>query len=136
MVVISMMPTKLATLGLLKIKIFWNESYDAITCVHDVTSKILSRDSNYIVDGIMWLKFENVIITAILWRFDQKNNFFEECFWFKFNNLGLALDMALKFYTTVGKGLKLRYEWIIIKVKLPDLSPPTWRRWTFYLRNP
>ena len=49
MVVILMMPTKLATLGLLKI----NESYDAITCVHDVTSKILLRDSNYIVDVVM-----------------------------------------------------------------------------------
>ena len=26
----------------------------------------------------------------------------------KFNNLGLALDMALKFYTSVTKGLKLK----------------------------
>ena len=30
----------------------------------------------------------------------------EECSWFKYNNLGLAIDMALKFYTSVGKGLK------------------------------
>ena len=27
---------------------------------------------------------------------------------FKWNNLGLALDMALKFYTNVGKGFKIK----------------------------
>ena len=30
----------------------------------------------------------------------------EECSWFKYNNLGLAIDMTLKFYTSVAKGLK------------------------------
>ena len=30
--------------------------------------------------------------------------FFEGCSWFKFNNLGLALGMALKFYTKVARG--------------------------------
>ena len=38
----------------------------------------------------------------------RKTNFFEGCSWFKFNNLGLALGMALKFYTSVTKGLKLK----------------------------
>ena len=28
--------------------------------------------------------------------------------WFKFNNLGLALGVNLKFYTSVAKGLKLK----------------------------
>ena len=28
--------------------------------------------------------------------------------WFKFINLGLTLDMPLKFYTSVAKGLKLK----------------------------
>ena len=32
---------------------------------------------------------------------------FEGCFWFKFNNLELALGMAWKFYTSVAKDLKL-----------------------------
>ena len=27
--------------------------------------------------------------------------------WFKFNNLGMALGMSLKFYANVAKGLKL-----------------------------
>ena len=38
----------------------------------------------------------------------RRNNFFEGCCWFKFNNLGLALGMALTFYTSMAKGLKLK----------------------------
>ena len=34
--------------------------------------------------------------------------FFEGCSWFKYNNFGLALGMALTFYTNVAKGLKLK----------------------------
>ena len=49
-----------------------------------------------------------VTITSILLGFDQKNQFFEECSWFKFNNLGLAQIMALKFLINVAKGLKLK----------------------------
>ena len=73
MVTISMMSAKMATPGLLKIKVFWNIGYDVIIYVHDVTNKILSRDSNYIVDVVMWPKFGNssismreVITTSIL----------------------------------------------------------------------
>ena len=36
----------------------------------------------------------------------RKNNFFEGWSWLKFNNLELALGMALKFCTRVAKGLK------------------------------
>ena len=73
MVTILMMSAKMATLGLLKTKVFWNKGYDVIISVHDVTNKILLRDSNYIVDVVMWPKFGNsstsmreVIITSIL----------------------------------------------------------------------
>ena len=38
----------------------------------------------------------------------RKATFFEGWSWFKFNNLGLALGMTLKFYTSVTKGLKLK----------------------------
>ena len=72
-----MMSAKMATPGLLKITVFWNKGYDVIIPVDDVTSKILSRDSNYIVDVFMWPKFGNssismrkVITTLILKRFD------------------------------------------------------------------
>ena len=59
MVTILMMSTEMAMLGLLKIKLFWNKGYDVISYVHDVINKILSRDSNYIVDLVMWPKFGN-----------------------------------------------------------------------------
>ena len=59
-----------------------------------------------------------VIITSILEGFDQKKQFFEGCFWFKFNNLGLALGMALKFNTNVAERLKLKVRnfWELITI--------------------
>ena len=73
MVAILMMSAILANLGLLKIKIFWNKDYDVVISVHDFTSKIVSRDSNYVVDMVMWPKFGNssismkeVTLTSIL----------------------------------------------------------------------
>ena len=82
MVAIYMLSAKLTTLDLLKIKVLWNKYYIIIFYVHDVTNKILWGDSNYIVDMVKWPKFVNfsisireVIITAILDRFDQKNIF-------------------------------------------------------------
>ena len=59
MVTILMMLAKMVTPGLLKITVFWNKGYDVIISVHDVNNKILSRDSNYIVDGAMWPKLGN-----------------------------------------------------------------------------
>ena len=53
MVSILMMSAKLATPGLLKVKVFWNKGYDVIISVHDVKNIILSLDSNHIVDIIM-----------------------------------------------------------------------------------
>ena len=57
MVANLMMSAKLATLGLLKIKTFWNKGCDIIISVYDVTNIILSRDANYIVDVVVWPKF-------------------------------------------------------------------------------
>ena len=69
-----MISTKLAALGVLK---FWKNGYDVIVSVHDVTNRILSLDSNYIVDVVLWPKFGNssisvteVLITSILQEFD------------------------------------------------------------------
>ena len=53
MVAILIMLAKLAILGLLKINVFLNKGYDVIISVHDITNKILSCDSNSIVDMIM-----------------------------------------------------------------------------------
>ena len=52
MVTIWMMSAKMATPGLFKIKVFGKNGYDVILFVSDVTNKILSRDSNYIVDVV------------------------------------------------------------------------------------
>ena len=53
MVTILMMSAKLASPGLLKLKIFQNKGYDVIVLDYVVTNKMLSRDSNYIVDVVM-----------------------------------------------------------------------------------
>ena len=87
MVTILMISAKMAALGLLKINVFWNKGYDVIIYAHAVINKILSRDSNYIVDVVMWPKFGNsspsmrdVIITSILYKdLTRKTTFFEGC---------------------------------------------------------
>ena len=63
--------------------------------VYDITNKILSCDSDYIVDVIMRPKFgywhfcmSEVIITSILQGFGQKNHYFEEWSCFKLLILG------------------------------------------------
>ena len=73
MVTILMMSAKLASPGLLKIKIFQNKGYEIIIPHRDATNKILSCDSNYILEVFMWPKFgkssismREVIITSIL----------------------------------------------------------------------
>ena len=73
MVTILMMSAKLASPGLLKIKIFLNNGYDITIPNYDVTNKILSRESKCIVDAVMWPKFgdcsismKEVIINSIL----------------------------------------------------------------------
>ena len=58
-----MMPEQLITLGLLKIKVFWNKSYDVIISVHDVTKRILLPESNYIANVVMLPKFDNSSIS-------------------------------------------------------------------------
>ena len=67
------MSLKMAVVGLFKIKIFWNKASDVIISVRDFAKKMLSRDSNYIVDVVMWPKFGNcsifmreVIINSLL----------------------------------------------------------------------
>ena len=67
-----MMAAKTAAPALPKIKVFWNKGYYVLYSAYDFTKKILSDDSNYIMDVVMWPKFGNssicireVIITSI-----------------------------------------------------------------------
>ena len=122
MVAVLMMSAKLATLSLFKIKVIWNIGYDVSTSAHEVTNKILSHSSNYIVEMVMWPKFCNsfsiymreVIITSILQGFVAV--FFERYSWLKFNNLGLVLCTVLRLYTSIAKGLKLKVREFLGKV--------------------
>ena len=66
----------------------------------------------------MWSCDQSLVTRAFPWKklwlpqfyinFTRKSNFFEGCSWFKFNNIGEALGVALNFYTSVTKGLKLK----------------------------
>ena len=53
MLTVLMMSAKITTPDHLKIRVFRNNGYDVIIFVHDVAIKILSRDSNYIIDVVM-----------------------------------------------------------------------------------
>ena len=53
MVIILMVSTKIATLGLLKIKVFKNTGYYIIISVYDVINKNILRNSNSNVDVAM-----------------------------------------------------------------------------------
>ena len=57
------MAIKLATLALLKTKMFWNRGHDVIIFVHGITNKTSSQDSIYIADVLMWPKFGNSCIS-------------------------------------------------------------------------
>ena len=70
---ILMMLRKMPRLGLLKMRLFWNNCYDVIISVYDIINKILLNASNYILGVVMWPKFGSssismteVIITSIL----------------------------------------------------------------------
>ena len=55
MIAILMSSAKFTTSDLLKIDcIFSNKGYDVMISVWDIINKILSHESNYIVDMVMW----------------------------------------------------------------------------------
>ena len=108
-----MMSTKLATLGIPKITVFWIKCYDVITSIHDVTKKIISWLKLYCrcshVTKVWYLqhfckkRYHNLNFIRI---WPEKPIILRGCSRLKFNNLGLALGMALKFTHVWQKGLK------------------------------
>ena len=78
--------------------------------LYDITNKILSRNSDYIIEVVMWPNFGNssismreVIETSIYKDLTRKTNFLRGAF-------GWSSIMALKFYTSVEKRLKLKFK--------------------------
>ena len=68
-----MISAELGTPDLLKLKVFWNKNYDLKTSVYDVSNKVLTCESNYIVDVV----FMRIYYNFNFIRFDLKNI----CFW-------------------------------------------------------
>ena len=62
---ILMMSAQLSTLGLLKIRVFWNEGSDMIISAYDFYQQNLLLDSNYIVDVV---HYQNLKTLAFLWE--------------------------------------------------------------------
>ena len=60
---ILMMSAKLATLGLLKIKVFRSKGYDVVIFHHEVTNKILSCDKFMLQ---MWSCYQSLVTLAFL----------------------------------------------------------------------
>ena len=62
--------------------------------------------------------------------------FYEGWSWFKFNNLRMALDMALKFYSCVEKRLKLKVQSVEETRRFPPPHLPSWivlkAHWNFF----
>ena len=57
------MSAKLVTLHLLKIEVSWNNGYAVKISACHVTNKVLSPDSNYIVDVVKWPTFGNFSVS-------------------------------------------------------------------------
>ena len=96
LVIILMMQAKVTTLGLPKITVFWSKGYEVIISVNNVTNKILSHDSNYVVDVFMWPTFGNCSVSMrkqpqFYKDLSRKTAFFEGWSSFNFNNLRLVL---------------------------------------------
>ena len=61
----KMVTLLMATLGLLKIKVFWKKGYDVIISAHDATNKILLRDSICIEDEVC---DQDLVTLSLLWE--------------------------------------------------------------------
>ena len=89
------MVAKNGYLGLLKIKVFRNKGgYDVITSVHDATNKILSCDSDFLVEVTMWPKFGGSSVSI------RKNT--------KISKNLKGFDQKTILHTSAAKGLKLK----------------------------
>ena len=94
----------------------------------------------------MWSCDQTLVTLAFRWEklsqtqfyknLTRKAAIFDRWSWFKFNNLGLTLGANLKFYTSVAKGLKLKFrkfwgltitfaEVTVEKLVIGPFSPPS-----------
>ena len=64
--------------------LYWKKGYEATSSAHDISDKILSSESNYTVDVVIWPKFGNsiismrkIIITNFIRCWTEKQIFFK-----------------------------------------------------------
>ena len=141
MVAILIISAKLATLSLLKIKLFWNKVYDIIISAHGVTNKILLHDSYYIVNAVMWPKFDNcsismreVIITLFYMDLAKKpsvakglNLKVRKLWWLIFTFVEVTYYYYYYFYSHTRN----RFYWVTFK--LEDINRPKFCTITFFI---
>ena len=118
MVAILMLPVKLATLGHLKMKIFWDKSCNVIIFAHGVTKKNLFGQSNFTIAMDMWPKFDNsgssmreVIMPSILERFDQEIHFFWGMLFVHWFGTGTRYDSEIMHKCGKRVKIKVRKFW-------------------------
>ena len=58
----------MVTTDLFETKVIWNKDHDIINSVYDFSSKILFRDSNYIVEVVKWPCGQNLVTLAFIWE--------------------------------------------------------------------
>ena len=115
MVLVLMMSLKSATLGFLEIKVFPSKGYNVLILCMTSLKKFYHATQ---ITLWTWLCDQSLVTLAFLWeqlsepqRFKnltRKTFSFEGRSWYKFNNVRLALGMALRFYTSLAKILKLK----------------------------
>ena len=116
MVAILSMSTITATLDFLKIKLFWNNGYDVIIPVHNVTNKIFSCDWIFNADVVTQIKVlekTEVITTSIWYGFDHTSQFFCGVLLFQVKWFETGIRYDLEIFYQCGKSMKLK----VIKAK-------------------
>ena len=100
MVTIFMVSAKRASLGPLKIKLFWSKGNDVIISVYNVINKILSNYiySNYIVNVAMWPEFGNSS-TSIIPSLDSSSIIFNRFYSFNFSSIFIFIVLIFWCFT-------------------------------------
>ena len=103
MIIIMVMSAKMVTLGFFRIKVCWNKGYGVIISAHDVPTKFYDVTHiffDFFVNVVMCPKISNCstsmreVIKTSVW---PEISIFRGVFLKIFNNLEMALGMALKF---------------------------------------
>ena len=94
-----MASAKLATLGFLKIHVFWNKGYGFIISVYEITSKILPGDQSLVTLAFKW---EKLSLPQFYKDLIKKINFFWWLLLFQVQLLGSGFRYGLEILQQCG----------------------------------